>query len=302
MELLVVLDIVRFGLGVAFLLAASAQDLRTRRVDDRLWLMMGAAGLSILAIQVVSVERLELAHLLLLPLPAVLFLDVFWEREVIYDRETGKLGLPGLAAYLGALGLLGLGLHLVGFHEWTFRLLLVPGLILFAYLLYFTGALHGGADAKAFMSISMLAPFYPAFLGFPAMDVSSLMDVAFPFAMTVLLDSALFMLAIPVSLLFYNLARGDAKMPLAFLGYRRPLDGLEGSFVWPMQDVRDGRVVYVLRPRRGGDEAVVQRLRAAGLENVWVTPKVPFMLPLTAGFVFSALVGNILYLALGLSI
>jgi len=40
-------------------------------------------------------------------------------------------------------------------------------------------------------------------------------------------------------------------------------------------------------------------LEKYGLKEMWVTPKVPFMLPLLAGFIFSFFVGDILSLIIG---
>jgi hypothetical protein len=63
-----------------------------------------------------------------------------------------------------------------------------------------------------------------------------------------------------------------------------------------MERVVDGAVRLVLFPRSDEEEGW-DALREAGVERPWVTPKVPFLIPLTVAVPFSLLVGNpLLYL------
>jgi hypothetical protein len=43
----------------------------------------------------------------------------------------------------------------------------------------------------------------------------------------------------------------------------------------------------------------VELLRAAGISRVWVTPKIPFIIPLTVSLIFVAIVGNVFFLIFG---
>src|SRR5207249_2480432 len=53
--------------------------------------------------------------------------------------------------------------------------------------------------------------------------------------------------------------------------------------------------VLVLFPRRDGNPSQeVARLRAAGIDRAWVTPQVPFMVPLLGGLLLAFFVGNVL--------
>src|SRR5439155_1607287 len=51
----------------------------------------------------------------------------------------------------------------------------------------------------------------------------------------------------------------------------------------------------LLLPKRDGDPSQdVARLRAAGVNRAWVTPQVPFMVPLLGGLLLASFVGNVL--------
>ncbi|HYS70937.1 MAG TPA: A24 family peptidase C-terminal domain-containing protein, partial [Thermoplasmata archaeon] len=60
--------------------------------------------------------------------------------------------------------------------------------------------------------------------------------------------------------------------------------------------------VLVLFPKRRADPAgQVARLRARGIKRVWVTPQIPFMVPLLVGFGLAFVMGNLLVGLLGLT-
>jgi preflagellin peptidase FlaK len=69
-----------------------------------------------------------------------------------------------------------------------------------------------------------------------------------------------------------------------------------------MEKIReDGEHVLVLYPKRGPPLTEdLARLRAAGVDRVWVTPQTPFMVPLFGGFILAFVVGNLLIGILGL--
>ncbi len=167
-----------------------------------------------------------------------------------------------------------------------FYLMYIPVVIGLVYLLYQFRLIFGGADAKALFAIAILAPFWPSF---------SLAPSVMPFSISVLTNALLAFLAMPVALFFYNLSRGNVRLPHSFVGYRIPIDRARGKFVWPMQYL-EGRIVKTRYfPREGDTAGEIRLLKAYGLRHVWVTPKVPFMIPLTAGFLLSFIFGDILF-------
>jgi len=176
-------------------------------------------------------------------------------------------------------------------------LLTIPVMILLAYAFYMTGLLRGGADAKSFMAIAILIPIYPAFYTFPLMGWGEFsgFGIVFPFALVTLLNAALLLVFAPLAFLVYNLSRGALKMPESLFGYEADPAELP-KFVWLMQRIENGRLVRELLPRRSRNiEEEAQKLSEAGHESVWVTPQIPFLLPLTISFVLSFLVGNLLF-------
>lgn len=61
------------------------------------------------------------------------------------------------------------------------------------------------------------------------------------------------------------------------------------AFVWGMEKVVDGKRKKTILPQKDVDFA------RFGNEKIWVTPRVPFLIPLTIGYVLSFFLGDILY-------
>src|SRR6266480_4520897 len=125
--------------------------------------------------------------------------------------------------------------------------------------------------------------------------VETFWRVTFPFSLVVWVDAAILFLAVPLGLLLLNAARGDRAFPQALLGYRARLDPFP-PHAWLMEKISaSGDHVLVLFPKRGGNPAQdLERLRAAGIDRAWVTPQIPFMVPLCGGFLLAFFVGNVL--------
>ncbi|MBE0516078.1 MAG: prepilin peptidase [Methanophagales archaeon] len=195
----------------------------------------------------------------------------------------------------------------------------IPFLILLTFSLLFTSALaylffrlhlFGGADAKSLICISLLIPAHPPIHFFSHhFPLSLSLNTGFtplPFALSTLLNATILSLIVPLTLFFYNLSnlrpnelRKDRRY--LFIGYRLPVDALS--------KVKHTRLVHWYEEKAGNVERTVlfggveidnevreklNRYAAAGKigEEVWVTPDLPFMLFVTAGFVSSILYGN----------
>jgi len=155
------------------------------------------------------------------------------------------------------------------------------GTCAFLYALWWLG-LFGGADAKGLMVLAVLWPAAPDLY---AARTTPTVDA--------LMDGTLLMLALPVAFFVWNAAHRDVAFPAMLLGVRTDLRRAWDRHVWPLQQVRDGRVVWRFRhrPGQGADHAALHR---AGLDRVWVTPKIPFMLPLGVGLLLAAWKGNLI--------
>src|SRR2546428_10597050 len=230
---------------------------------------------------------------------AVLMFDPLVGQE--FRTDEGWRFPPGsVAAYL-------IGLGSVVYALWdlqgdaasltTFvRYLTVPVMMLVFRGMYEIHLLKGGADAKALIVIAAFVPRYPDLSPFPLLVLDSplrgTLEVLFPFSLLVLLDAALLFAILPLAFLAYNATRGDLQLPMALVGYKVPLNRVP-KYVWFMDRIKDGERVTVYFPAKHQDRAkIMEDLRRAGLKEAWVTPQLPFMVPLAIGYVLAFVVGN----------
>lgn len=297
----------RLAVGAVFLVVGAAFDIRTRRVRDPLWIALGTIGLSLLAVEL-SATGASWSAWSLVGSSAILFCAIFFGRP-LFDEEgfhprPVRFIVYGIAAVLFLLGISGATGAAGG--PSIVELASMPALVLIFQGMYRVRLVHGGADAKALIALTLLVPRYPDASPFPVLAVGPLVQDAmrtlFPFSLVIWLDAALVSLAVPIGLFLYNAVRGDLSVPQSFLGYRTSVDAFP-PHVWLMEKITDGGDhLLVLFPKRGVDPTPdLVRLRAAGVKRVWVTPQIPFMVPLLAGFLLAFLAGNLLVGVLGIS-
>ncbi len=193
---------------------------------------------------------------------------------------------------------------------WLLSALITTGLSLALFYLGF----FGGADAKALISLSVALPVYPSSVS-PILNVSTSI---FPLAVlsNALLGSLFLVFAIGaynISKLLQNrgkLFEGLEKEPLwkkvlAFvIGFKVETARLQhGSHHIPLQyssKDADGKIVHHLRisfrledesPQT--DDNSEDPLKDAPRE-VWVTPGLPFLVFVTAGFVATLVIGDMI--------
>jgi len=68
------------------------------------------------------------------------------------------------------------------------------------------------------------------------------------------------------------------------------------TFVWPMEKLVNGKRKIVKLPKSFDVDEEIQRFEDEGYTDIWVTPKVPFMIPLLIGFILTFLLGDLLSL------
>jgi preflagellin peptidase FlaK len=292
------IDALRLVLGLVFLGIAALRDMRTRKVPNELWLGMLAIGLVILVGDLIMSDSPSV--LLLTPIPVVIiFFVILSEGELAAETLSrgANIGLTVVLVITAVAVLWYQGMVLEYSEDWI-RIIHIPIMLLLAYGFYIVRLLHGGADAKALMGLAVLVPFYPVLEGVPLIENVEAMTLVFPFAFVILLNSAIVTLCVPLGYAVYNLSRGDRDGRM-FFGYRLKLNEVEKRFVWLMERVEDGEVVTYLFPKRGMDKKDLRRqlkaLRKAGLKRVWVTPKIPFMVPMFFGFFISFVIGNLIF-------
>lgn len=296
---------VRLVVAAAFLAVAAVSDVRTRRVRDELWVAMGTVGLVLLAVDIAN-SMWWINDWFYFGSAAILFYSVFYGKPLFeedgFHLRPVRLLVLGAAALLFVAALLlpnpNLYIFLPAFAVVIpdLALAIIPALLVLYLVFYQVGFLHGGADTKAVMALTLVIPLPFAASPFPLLAT----PIAFPFSFVALINAAILFLVVPLAYLAVNAARGDLAFPMALFGTRADLDRLP-PHAWLMEKVdKRGEAVVVLFPRRGGDrEAEVEKLRAAGRTRVWVTHQVPFMVPLLAGTLLAFFVGNPLMAFLG---
>jgi len=143
----------------------------------------------------------------------------------------------------------------------------------------------GGADAKALIALSFLVPLFPKIGIFPLWKA----PVLFPFPLIIFINSLLLFLFIPFFLLFYNIVHKTAEFPYCFFGYKMNAEKAKDTFVWSMEKIVGGKRKRTILPQKDVD------ISNFGNEEIWVTPKVPFLILLTIGYILSFFLGDVLY-------
>lgn len=176
-------------------------------------------------------------------------------------------------------------------------LIFIPIMIGFVYLLFQMRLLFGGADAKAIMAITILLPLQPNIYDLPIWGQSFM-----PASWTVFVNSLIIFLFIPIFLLTYNLTQRNIKLPHALLGYKMKLQKAKEKFVWPLEKIQDGKTKLIIRPKESDNKEEYFGFEKLGIIEIWVTPKIPFMIPLLLGFISTFIFGDILYTLMNLFI
>ena len=281
------------GLVVAFSLLAycSVLDLRTRRVPNPYWIGLSLVGMAFLVARVLADEEDPAYLLVLIPVSAILA-DVYMESEG--DSLLAR-SAPFLKYGIAVISIAALA-YMWGGERYFQHLLAVPIVMLIVVVLYATDVLRGGADAKALIALAIMFPFYPHFGDFPLVDQGTPeLEVIIPFTISVLVIASVIVAVLPLFFLAKNVAAREFEYPQGFLGYKMDHSDIAGKHVWLMERVENGRLVKYARPRQDEDlQKEVDQLVKIGESRIWITPKLPFIVPITVSLAISAIMGGIL--------
>jgi len=158
------------------------------------------------------------------------------------------------------------------------------------YLFFQLRLIFGGADAKAIMALAVLTPFIP----FQNLAAYPMNTSPMPFSWIIFSNAILLFLAIPLSLFILNLAKRNIKFPHCFIGYKISIKKAKTSFVWPLERLVEGKLRFSYVPHTFDASDQLYLLEKKGYKTIWVTPKIPFMIPLLAGFITAFFIGDIL--------
>lgn len=211
------------------------------------------------------------------------------------------LGGAGLA-----MGLLELWLRDFDYFLIFYLMVGVIFIYTFVYLLFRMGA-FGGADAKSLIAIAIMFPLYPE-LYISGVHLPLFNNIHSPvFSLSVLGNAVVVTLVVPIKVFLRNLTtvplRELASNPLgSFTGYKMKIEDIKGSHVRLMHRYEevDGTVKrHMVFNGNEMDDKICEdllRLKKEGKINdyVWVTPKLPFLIPITLGFLIAVFCGDIL--------
>jgi preflagellin peptidase FlaK len=239
------IDILKVLFCIPFLLYSCYTDIKTRRVTNKLWLVM-LAGIAFF---------------------------------VLYDILTQ--GTPYIISLFLSAG----------------------SIFILVYILFQLGT-FGGADAKSLIVISIILPSYPLIQAF-GHNFPLNMPLIDLFAFGILGNAVLLTIVVPLSLAAYNIFRLGLNIdyPLyIFIGYKCRISNLPDKHIKLIQSYEEEKGKIIFRFKRGGieiNEDVISELKALsdkGLikDNVWVTPGLPFMIPITLGFFVAVFYGDMI--------
>lgn len=193
---------------------------------------------------------------------------------------------------MGSIGgiLLVIQYFTIGFGDKTYYLIFIPIMIGLVYVLFQMRLIFGGADAKALMALAILLPLHPSINQFPIWGESFM-----PASWSIFSNSIILFLFIPLSLLIFNIAKRNIQFPYALLGYKMSIQKAREKFVWPLEKIVDGKRKFAYMPKDFDAADKLDEFEKHGISEIWVTPKVPFMIPLLAGFICTFIFGDILY-------
>lgn len=301
----VVLDSFRILTALLIVIPAAVQDWKERKASRIYWITGGIVAFILMEMELLSSPLLY--HLFVLAI-AWIYFDIFWNGEEIFgERGINLKGVNALrfSAYIMAFLVFLLGIYLYHTDMLFCTLISVLAMVLLFYLLYMFDIIKGGADAKALIFLSILFPHYPAISllshGLPLIPPMMLgsfsgiltwEQIFLPFSLLIAMAAPLVSLIVPLSLVIFNLLKGDIEFPQALFGYRIPLSEVKRHHVWLMERVVDGRIK--ISPFVREDEDIqIPLLRDMGVEEVWVNPKEPFLIFIAAGLVLTLLLGDI---------
>jgi preflagellin peptidase FlaK len=300
----VVLQIVAVLVLLGGFAVAAYLDWTTREVTDLLWQAMSVVGAVVGGLAIASDGAL--AVVLWVVVVAFVFEHLLpWDVLVERSGEwlPAVIELSAYAAVAVVLAWAGLA-YGVGPSGLPAEVLAVFITVVFARGLFEAGLLYGGADAKAMIAAGILVPILSAAL-VPLPSTTGAILSIYPFSLTMLMNAALVAIVVPVGIAVRNVQRGEFTLGRGFTGYTIPVRELPERFVW----LKDPTFH---QPEEGFEEAETSEddrrirerqrseLEAQGIERVWVTPQIPFLVLFFAGSLLAVVAGNILIDLLGL--
>ncbi len=272
------MDLLRFCVAIPFFIYASYLDLKERLISTWIWLLLGTIAFAI-NFYIIGTELWAVVSLII---AMFIFYEWFFEwegKEKLIIKTLNVLTVPIL-------------IYITYLNPALVTLTLISFLMLFFKVLYTTKIVKGRADARAMMTIAVLQPTYPHYdlfgvhLPILVPKYVEIAQITFPFVFIVLLYSGVGALFFIIGMAIRNALRGDIGFPEMFIGYRMDLDKVPHKHVWLMERIENDEHVLYIHPRDHTEEDI-EKLKKRGISKVWVQPKIPYVVFITAG-VFAA--------------
>ena len=253
--------LIRFIIASICLIFACMQDLKYRRVPNYTWIPMIVAGIIFLIIELMIERSPE--SIIVVSIVVLLF-------YLLYRCPIWLL--------LGLVIFLNISILFLGFSEDLIQLKLIGAIFVMisaisAYMIFklrnrLRFKILGGADAKALMCIQILMPF-------------TIKNI--PLSMLSLFNAIIITILLTLCIFIYNMIKRDIKFPECMLGYNLELPKIDLDKYWIL------RRPLFKRPDKLEEIELLEEWRSRGIRKVWVTPKVPFILPITIGLFLSCI-------------
>lgn len=264
--------------SIIILTSAAVSDVRTREVGDRHWIVLSVMGIAVQA-ALATDSRIHMTIGLVTDI--LLMMYMFW------NRTEGIVGTVVMAvAFL---------ITTVSWATDTSNPVACRNIITCLMFMTFLGMYHlklirGGADAKALMCVAICFPTYVEVHGLPILWYAAPpMSYLFNPPLMTLFVALVISMLYSVYIAAVNIHNGDWHRSM-LSGYWTPIDEARESFVWPIIDIGNGKTIGT--ESYDDTEGIYDRLEENGFERVLVTPMIPFILPITIGFVFTMLLGD----------
>lgn len=316
-------DAVRVGVGLSGLCLASITDLKTREVPNELWYALGAAALALMALDFNAafggaawVLAAPVGLLFVVAVTGGEILRVFPEgeepqgefeptpkqrRTLRYDQALTALFIGGALALFFLASTFDLGTRvglLEGPQAQAYSTSIMFGL---SIGLYMASLLAGGGDAKALIVLSALFPRAPALPGLPLVAPSPLSLELLPFSLALFFNAGLLLILLRVPLSLAMSAReGGVRLPQSLFGHPKSVAAVNLEREWVMGRLEEGAFEETRMVTHGAHSDAEQAkvlafLKERGVERVFVTSKLPFMVYLLVGLAFALLFTSPLY-------
>lgn len=271
-------------LSLLVLCSASYSDYKSREVSDTHWIILGGIGI---------IGNVSLFFISGSIVPGTVFLvsgSLFL---------ASILGCFGKADWVCELVALFISVLTVLVHPGNKLLLVCSAAVLFGgvyHLFYVLGIVRGGADAKCLMCMGFVLPSYPVPVLGSSANIPDIVALVIGPSFSVMFMASLISVAgCGIYCILKNIG-SNADLRSCFYTYSVPLATVENHHVWSAEKPSCSSGTS----RKGIDisdiSQIAEQLRMEGRKTMKVTPMVPFIIPLTAGFVCLVLFGSPLFI------